>query len=131
MDEHDLAVAIRDAAKATGKTVATHDALVRMIRTWYAGAHKPSKRYQLLILRVLPAWKPAAGTAAPNPGPAAVLDRARRAPGPAEIDALEARAVRDEKSAALFAQIRDMERQIAALREVAEELFGGGEGGDV
>lgn len=130
MDEHDLAVAIREAAKEAGKPVAVHDALVRMIRTWEDGTHAPSKRYRLLIRRVLPEWKPANGTALHNPGPAAILDRARRIPGPAEIDALEASKARDEKAAALFARMREMERQLAALREVAEELFGGEGAGD-
>lgn len=116
----------RELRAVADEPVAEHHALVRMIRTWEDGSHRLSERYLLLYRRVFPGWR-VNGTVLHDPDLGAVLERARRIPGPVEIDAMEAAAARDERSAALFARIRDMERQLGALREAAEELFGAGD----
>src|SRR6185437_13452979 len=115
----------RELRRAADEPVAAHHALVRMIRSWEDRKHKVSERYLLLYEQVFGAEWPLNGT---RPDPAAVLERARASPGPAEITAIEetvlAAGASPDAAAALFAGIRDLERQLAALRELAERLFG-------
>ena len=42
----------RQLRRAASDPVAAHDALVRMIRAWERGDHRPSERYELLYRKL-------------------------------------------------------------------------------
>jgi hypothetical protein len=104
----------RELHHAADEPVAAHHALVRMIRSWEGGAHKVSERYLLLYRRVFPEEWPVNGTAPPDP--AAVLERARRVPGDAAIDAIGDPAVR--------AVLAGLKQQVEVLGKMLEDMLG-------
>lgn len=106
----------RELHRASDEPVAAHHALVRMIRTWEDGDHKVSERYLLLYQRVFHGEWPLSGAVTPEPDPAAVLERARRAPGDTEIAAISDPAVR--------AVLSDLKRQVEVLSKLLEDMLG-------
>lgn len=117
-----MARELHHAARAIGEPVAEHTALVRMIRTWEDGKHSPRERYRLLYRRVFPGEWNREGADAPDP--AAVLKRALRAPGDAELSALENAAQPGEPSREEMREaIRDLKRQVDALSVRLAELL--------
>jgi hypothetical protein len=99
-----------------------------MIRTWEDGEHAPRERYLLLYRRVFPGEWPVNGAAPePGPDPAAVLKRARQAPGRDEIAALQLAAFRSGRMdlVAFADKLMALQRQVDTL---AEELRRGLDG---
>ena len=111
-DKGRMARELHRAAVSIGESVAEHDALVRMIRSWEAGRREPTERYLLLYQHI---EDEQSGNGA-GPDPAAVLERARRAPGEDAIAAIEDPAVR-----AVLASLR---QQVNVLSKLLEELLG-------
>ena len=117
----------RELRRAADEPVAAHHALVRMIRTWEDGEHAPRERYLLLYRRVFPGEWPVNG-AAPDlpPDPAAVLERARQAPGRAELAALQLAAFRSGRLdlVAFADKLLALQRQVDGLAEELKRSLG-------
>lgn len=119
----DLDRMARELRRAADEPVAAHHALVRMIRTWEDGEHAPRERYLLLYRRVFPGEWPANG---PAPDPAAVLERARQAPGRAELAAMQLAAFRSGRMdlVAFADKLLALQRQVDELAEDLKRSLG-------
>jgi hypothetical protein len=80
----------RQLRRASSEPVAAHEGLVRMIRSWEDGTHAISERYELLYLRVFPEVNGTELRALAGE----VRKRAEALPGPGQITAMEAAALR-------------------------------------
>jgi transcriptional regulator with XRE-family HTH domain len=126
-----MARELRDAAD---EPVATLDGLMHMINAWERNARPPSEMYWLLYVRVFPQLANATAPA-PVTEVGQALQLAAQLPGPVEIDALEATALRSVPGGAqaeireLATALRDIQRQVAAISQRLAELSG--EGGEV
>lgn len=98
--------------------------LHKMIGRWEAGLHVPQERYLLLYRKVFPGWR-VNGTVPHGPDPQAVLDRARRLPGSTAALEAAAEAAGKPELAAMAAAMKDLEQQIAVLRDRLEQQIAG------
>jgi hypothetical protein len=117
----------RELHRAADEPVAAHHALVRMIRTWEDGGHAPRERYLLLYRRVFPGEWPANGSAPDSlPDPAAVLERARQAPGREGLAALQLAAFRSGRMdlVTIAGKLLALQRQVDELAEDLKRSLG-------
>lgn len=127
-----LAREIIHAADGIGEGVATLDGLMHMVNAWERGARPPSEMYWLIYCRLFPEL--ANDIAAPQVTAAGeALRRAAELPGPEQIDAMEAAALRaggTQMDSSKLEELRLIQKQVAEISQRLAELIGeSGEGG--
>jgi hypothetical protein len=123
-----MARELRKAARESGEDVAAHHGLVKMIPQWERGGRAPRERYRMLYLKIFEGAlrdlsQGMAFGADFAMRLAEVRSRAVSLPGPDEIRALEAAALRKPRAAMTQAEIRARAAEaIAHLHEVVGKL---------